>query len=392
MSKIATEVSVITAFAVPFLLFIFAAVIGFTLTAQVDMSSGIIFGGIFALAGLTSLAIVLWKLSTIIRAGKFVEFSAQLILDNKSLYIFPVLMSVSVAITFIMAAFSGIWIWIKYNIALEAIVEESQQQVITILAGLGFVITEFFYLMLFFIIYYILTGMVMSYAARWYRGEDPGPRTAIHDIKQVMPVIITYAAFTTTVHMVLKNLQRQAREAKFPLNIILGGILWIIGSFYAFFTYFTLPAIVIQKQGFKDSAVNSGKLVWNSAIDVMIGDTGFNMVMFVFSLMNRIIWGILGFVLGAGLSEAAGGVLVENMIVGLITGLIFFILFAQFSMSLINMPMKAAFTTFLYCYAIDVSEGFRQPSKLPVELRNDFSALAERAIAENRRKMREPSG
>ncbi|MHA1168186.1 MAG: hypothetical protein ACTSRU_10220, partial [Candidatus Hodarchaeales archaeon] len=150
--------------------------------------------------------------------------------------------------------------------------------------------------------------------------------------------------------------------------------------------------IVIQKQGFKDSAVNSGKLVWNSAIDVMIGDTGFNMVMFVFSLMNRIIWGILGFVLGAGLSEAAGGVLVENMIVGLITGLIFFILFAQFSMSLINMPMKAAFTTFLYCYAIDVSEGFRQPSKLPVELRNDFSALAERAIAENRRKMREPSG
>ncbi|MFW9996023.1 MAG: hypothetical protein ACFFD4_28540 [Candidatus Odinarchaeota archaeon] len=391
MSKIATEVTVIAMFAIPVLLFTAAGMIAALGLNSEDMTSVLIAAGFVALIGLIALVLILWKLRTIMRAGKFIEFAAELMIDNKSLYFFPIVMAIALFVTFIFGAFSALWIIARGDIILSSIEPNSSQYTtIQALMGISLVIVEFFYVLSFFVIYYIITGMVMSYAARWYRGEDPGPKTAIHDIKQVMPVVITYAAFTTTVHMVMQNIRNAQRNAKFPINMILGGIVWFAGAFYAFFTYFTLPAIIIQKKGFRDSAVESGKLVWKSAIDVLMSDTGFGLSMFVFGMVNRIIWFMIGFSIGAGLSEAAGGVLVDNLIVGFVIGIVFFIFLAGFSMSLINMPMKAAFVTFLYSFAIDAEEGFRKPSRLPVELRNEFSAISERAMANDKRKMRDP--
>ncbi|MHA2296573.1 MAG: hypothetical protein ACXAEU_22805 [Candidatus Hodarchaeales archaeon] len=408
MSKIATEVTVIAMFAVPVLLFTAAGLIGLLGFTADQLEVVLLPVGILGVIGVIALVIILWKLSTVLRAGKFIEFAAQLMIDNKSLYFFPIIMAATIAITFTFGAFSAIWVWMRGSIILVYIEQQiianagnqamidslnSQASFLQIGMAVAIFIIEAFYLLTFFVIYYIITGMIMAYAARWYRGEDPGPRSAYQDIKQVLPVIITFATFTTTVHLFLKSIRNMQLRSRNPIvSMVLGIFLFFAGSFYAFFTYFTLPAIVIKKKGFLDSAEESGMLVWRSAIEVLMSDTGFGLSMTVFSLINRIIWFIVGFAIGSGLSEATGGVLVDNVVVGFIVGIVFFLFLAGMSMSLISMPMKAAFTTFLYSFAIDKEDGFKLPSKLPVELRNEFSAFTNKAIANNKRKMADPTG
>ncbi|MHA2296332.1 MAG: hypothetical protein ACXAEU_18905 [Candidatus Hodarchaeales archaeon] len=400
MSRIAAEVSIVICFTLPVLIFIFAAIV-FGVVTRFATDQYLIIGygtvALIALIGAVITLIVIWKSRAIIRAGKFIEFAAELIIDNKSLYIFPILMAIGAGITTIMGSISGIWVTINGDAIIYGILENIQNQTIAqyneTIARIGMVlalfIVEFFYLLLYFIIYYILSGMIMSYAARYYVGEDPGPKTAIRDIREVLPIIIKFATFTTSIHMLLKQIDRLREKTRFPFNIIFGLFHWIIKSFYAFFTYFALPAIVIKKKGLLGSTVESGKLVWKHGIDVLVSETGFNLVMLFFSMVNRMIWAIIGFSVGSGLSELAGGRLIPNIIIGIVIAVVFFYFLSPISLALITMPMKSAFTCFLYCHAIGIEEGVKS-DRMPRELETDLKAISKEAIDTNKRKMKNP--
>ncbi|MFW9991252.1 MAG: hypothetical protein ACFFD4_04255 [Candidatus Odinarchaeota archaeon] len=399
MSRIAAEVSILIAFALPVLIFVFAALIfGMTAYFSEGLEYAFLFSGIIAAIGVIVTLFVLWKSRAIFRAGKFIEFSAELIIANKSLYIFPILMAVGAALTTYMASIAGLWITINGDTVLYTVVDkitnetvrQNQELIVRLLTALALFVVEFFYVLFYFVIYYILSGMIMSYAARYYIGEDPGPRTAIRDIRQVMPVIITFATFTTSLHMLLKQIDRLREKTRFPLNIIFGIFHWIIRAFYAFFTYFTLPAIVIKKKGFFSSSVESGKLVWKHGIDVLVSETGFNLVMVVFSYVNKVTWAIVGFSFGSTASwKIANGGLLQNIIIGLVVAVIFFQFLSPISMALIIMPMKSAFTGFLYCYAIGMEEKIKT-DRMPDALESDLRAVSKEAIGSGKRKMKNP--
>ncbi|MHA1169340.1 MAG: hypothetical protein ACTSRU_16055, partial [Candidatus Hodarchaeales archaeon] len=398
MSKIAAEVSVIMTLSIPVLIFIFAGVVFGLAVKFGENEIALYLGGGIAIIGILSLLIAFWKFKAIIRAGMFIEFAAELIIENKSLYIFPILIALSSAITFILGSVSGLWIMIKGDEALAAIAAvagttayENQALIVNGGRALGLFVVEFFYLLFFFVLYYTLNGMIMAYAARWYQGEDPGPRSAVRDVRQVLPIIIKFATFTTIVHLILQAFRDRQKKMPFPLKQIFGFILWIVGAFYRFFTYFTLPAIVIRKKGFVSSAMESGKLVWKSGIDVLIGETGFGLVMFVFRIVNSLLWALVGFSVGAGLSEVAGGGLIQNIIIGFIVAIVFAAALSTLSMALIVMPMKSAFTCFLYCYAIDMEMGSSKATKLPSSLKSEFKTISKNAIDNNRRKMSDPT-
>jgi len=388
---VSLAVSVIMTLSIPVLIFIFAGVVFGLAVKFGENEIALYLGGGIAIIGILSLLIAFWKFKAIIRAGMFIEFAAELIIENKSLYIFPILIALSSAITFILGSVSGLWIMIKGDEALAAIAYENQALIVNGGRALGLFVVEFFYLLFFFVLYYTLNGMIMAYAARWYQGEDPGPRSAIRDVRQVLPIIIKFATFTTIVHLILQAFRDRQKKMPFPLKQIFGFILWIVGAFYRFFTYFTLPAIVIRKKGFVSSAMESGKLVWKSGIDVLIGETGFGLVMFVFRIVNSLLWALVGFSIGAGLSEVAGGELIRNIIIGFIVAIVFAAALSTLSMALIVMPMKSAFTCFLYCYAIDMEMGSSKTTKLPSSLKSEFKTLSKDAIDNNRRKMSDPT-
>ena len=154
----------------------------------------------------------------------------------------------------------------------------------------------------------------------------------------------------------------------------------ILGAIWMFLNYFTLVSIVQNKTNLTDSIKDSAKTTWGALVDVLVGETGFGLTTFIFSIINSLIW------LGAGFGL---GFAVTNQ---LIYGVVFAIIFVFLGMlpyNVVTMPMKVAFRTFIYSYAKDTLEGHKKPSKLPAELRDEFSTLSQRDV--KRRGMRDPS-
>ena len=115
-------------------------------------------------------------------------------------------------------------------------------------------------------------------------------------------------------------------------------------------------------------------------MDVLIGESGFGLTMFIFGVVNAILWIVVGFTIGFAITQVFS--------IGVILAVIFLIL-GFMPYQVVTMPMQVAFRTFLYSYAKDTIEGHKKPSKLPAELRDEFSTLSQRDV--KRRGMRDPS-
>jgi hypothetical protein len=124
-------------------------------------------------------------------------------------------------------------------------------------------------------------------------------------------------------------------------------------------------------------------MVWNSWLDVMVGETGFGIAMFFFNIVNFLLGGSVGFILGFALFDN---------VVGAIVLAIALLIISMIPMNIVSFPMGTAFKTFLYAYALDRSTGFKQPSRLPAELRGEFNdVIADLERRDVKRKVPKPT-
>jgi hypothetical protein len=388
MSKVARQVTVVVSIVFPVLL-IGAGVLmfggGFVFPAeeQAGLSTmGIVVAGLGALL----LAFVIWKIRMIERSGKFVEFSAQLVLDEKAVLAMPILLGIYTTITGFFMLFGFLKIYDLFAI------ETAEGVNLDPIGWIFVILINYIYLIVYLGIYYSLSAGVISYASDWYRGLDPDLGSAMKDVRQVFPVILKFAFAMATVKIIMnivtgagrthRTTSRDAGDAigAMILMAVAGIFISILGAIWMFMNYFTLVSMVQNKKGLKDSIKDSAKTTWSSLMDVMVGETGFGLATFIFAIINSVIWIGVGFSLGFAVTQ--------ELTFGIVFAIIFLFL-GTLPYSVVTMPMKVAFRTFIYSFAKDTLEGYKKPSRLPAELRSEFSTLAKRDV--KRRGMRDPS-
>ncbi|MCK5345486.1 MAG: hypothetical protein KAR20_18885, partial [Candidatus Heimdallarchaeota archaeon] len=335
------------------------------------------------------LAFVVWKFRVIERSGKFVEFSAQLVLDEKAVLAMPLLLGIYSIITGFFMLFGFLKIYSLFEVT-NALGETELSYPGLIMA----IIFEYFYLIVYLGVYYSLSAGVISYASDWYRGLDPDLGSAMKDVRQVFPIILKFAFAMATVKIIMQIFTGAARGQTTRTGgrnagAAIGGLIFaaiaslmisIIGAIWMFLNYFTLVSIVQNKKGLGDSIKDSAKTTWGALVDVLVGETGFGLTTFIFAVVNSLIWVGIGFSLGFAVTQ--------ELTYGIVFAVIFVFL-GTLPYNVVTMPMKVAFRTFIYSYAKDSVEGFKKPSRLPAELRNEFKTLSRKDV--KKRGMRDPS-
>jgi hypothetical protein len=396
IAKLAQEITIAVSVLFPIVLIGFGILI-ISLSPD-SFIIGLIIGGIGGLL----LLLVMWKFQALKRAGKFVEFSADLVLDEKAVLWMPILLG-------LFTMFSGFFLFFGFTeinaYFMETTPNGEQLNSVGVILSLLF---SYFYLIVYFGIYYALNAGVISYALDWYRGLDPDINSALKDVRQTLPIILTFAFATATIKMLMQLVASAGRQstsgssnqrgggssggnggaqiAGFIFVALTGFIISIIGAIWQFLNYFTLVSIVENKRGLKESIKDSAKTRWNSFLDVLVGDTGFGLAMFIFFIINSLIWFVVGF--GFGYILVPNGLVGISWIVFAVVLGIIFIFLGSFPYNIVTSPMRIAFTSFLYAYAKDSLEGFKKPSRLPMELTNEFKQLQKHR---DKRKMRDPT-
>ena len=390
MSKIAAQVTVIVSVLFPiFLIGVGLLIVGGGFTLPAEEQAGIsMMGVIVAGLGALLLAFVVWKIRMIRRSGKFVEFSAKLVLDEKAVLAMPILLGIYSTITGFFMLFGFLKIY-----DLFAVENASGTLELSPIGWILVILFEYIYLIVYLGVYYSLSAGVISYASDWYRGLDPDLGSAMKDVRQVFPVILKFAFAMATVKIIMNIVTGAGRSHRTgrgqdsgeAIGLLIFAALasifiTILGAIWMFMNYFTLVSIVQNKRSLRNSIKDSAKTTWNSLLDVLVGETGFGLTTFIFAVVNSFIW------IGVGFS--VGFAVTQEMLFGILFAAIF--LFLGFlPYSVVTMPMKVAFRTFIYSYAKDTIEGYKKPSRLPAELRSEFKTLARRDV--KRRGMRDPS-
>ncbi|MFX1577756.1 MAG: hypothetical protein ACFFCF_11380, partial [Promethearchaeota archaeon] len=208
-----------------------------------------IFGLIFPFIGVIQFWIWFRRRQKIERAGKLVEFTAQLLLEEKEMFIVPLVTAVFSLLTGILmlATYGAMYTWLP----LVGIPVDSW-----IFFGLS-ILAEIPFLFVYFSVFYIFDGINISIAHTWYREQDPVLRGGVGEVRQVLGTIVQFAALRTAVS-VGQSAIRQGSARQGGIIAIIGSIFArIIGAIFRFINYFTLPAIIIEKRRLVDSIKRS---------------------------------------------------------------------------------------------------------------------------------------
>ncbi len=341
-----------------------------------------LFGFIFPVFGLIQLWIWFRRRQKIERAGKLVEFTAQLLLEEKQMFIIPLVTAVFSLLTGIlmMATLGAMYTWLPLiGIPPESLIFWA----LTILVQVP-------YLFVYFSIFYIFDGINVSIAHTWYRNQDPNLAGASHEVRGVMGTIIRFAAVRTAVS-VAQSTAQSGGQRQGGVFAILGAIASrIIGAVFYFLTYFTLPAIIIEKRGLVASVKRSARLTWQWLVDVYISETGVSSVFSLFGALLTLGFIVIGFLFG----YLMGIVIFSDIFLSVVIGIIFAIVFVIFSAIpsyFIFRPLNTAYRTFMFSYALDEESGFSLQSRLPKAYRDTIEeAQAEWEASGKKRRIQEP--
>ncbi len=231
---------------------------------------------------------------------------------------------------------------------------------------------------------YMAEAVVIQIIHDWYR--NPGKDVAdlrkgvIAALDRSGPILIL--SFVMAILVALRRTIRAEGERKgFNIFTLIGSIITSIAQgILEFVTYFTLPAIMIEKLGFKDGVKRSARLVWKHFIDVILAGSGVGFALLIFSLPVFLLFGASGFLLGVLLFPAYG------FWAGIVIG-IAFVVFGMVPVYVVMHFMYAIYKTILYEYALDEEQGFKGASMLPPEVKKEFGNLAGSG---GKRRMREP--
>jgi hypothetical protein len=253
------------------------------------------------------------------------------------------------------------------------------------------ILMEIPYVFVYFTVFYVFDGVNVSIAHTWWRKEDPNLRGAMGEIRSVAGTIIAFAGVTTLVSVAIGAVRRSGSKRGGIFALVGAIFARIIGMIYRFITYFTLPAIIIEKRGLKDSIVRSAKTTWKYMVDVYIAETGVKTTFSFFGGLLSLGYLVAGFAFGFIIGILLA---ITDPLLLIILGIVFaviFLIFAAIPSYFVFRPLNTAYNTFMFCYALDEESRFKLPSRLPKAYRDIIEeAQAEFKASGRDRHMEEP--
>lgn len=252
----------------------------------------------------------------------------------------------------------------------------------SVLTGFSIFLVELGYAWLLFSSMYIADGTIISMIDDWYRNptmNEANLRKGFFRVRQVLVSVVQFGF----VMAFLDTLARTAKKGEGGEGIggvflsLLARVLAKLIGLVQFITYFTLPAMILEGKGFKDSIMKSYTLIWRHSIDVLLTYLFFDTVCTFFISGMLILYGVGGATIGWLIIAPTLISKIEPIFVSLLSALIF-VLFGFIPAYFLFRPIKVAYNTILYEFAQDMETSFQLPSRMPLTVRQQFQTIIER--------------
>lgn len=247
--------------------------------------------------------------------------SWQVLMEEKSLLVFPLLSGIACALvlaTFAVPAWLGGFV--------EVLAEDGKLPQ----NPLAYAVLFAFYFVNYFVIVYFNSAL-MSCAILRFHGQDATLSDGLSAANSRLPQIAGWALVSATVGLILKAIEsRSERAGQFAASLI--------GAGWAIATYFVVPVLVVEGLGPIDAVKRSFAILRKTWGESLVSRFGIGLVVSLATLV-AIIPAILGFASGNPIAMAVGiGVTVLLVIV----------------VSLVSAALNSIIIAALYLYA---SEG-----------------------------------
>jgi hypothetical protein len=274
------------------------------------------------------------------RAGEIIKLTGKFCLDEKGVFVPPLLTMIFTLISALMFG-AIIFQFTPFEVILgtEPLTLENGWPMALGMVGYLFV-TIFFYNMSFA----TASGMVYIYM----RGRDPalgdGWRAAMNVVGGIIVLSIA-SVIVTIIRMIIRAVSRKSGTG----GRIVGGIVeGILGWIWMLVNYFTIPAMVAEELGAKDGIKRSANLVKNNFMDVMIKETAVRWGFGVLAALMFIGFGLGGAMIGWALG-ALGIVAIDPLFLAIIVGILF-VIFAAIPSTLVLRTFDIVYVTLLYVF------------------------------------------
>ncbi|MFQ5833279.1 MAG: DUF6159 family protein [Candidatus Thorarchaeota archaeon] len=306
------------------------------------------------------------------RAGEIVKLTGQVCLDEKGVFVPPVLVMFFTLISAVM--FGGIAFYsvdvLSGGHALDVFAGSGGYS-LTLengwAAGIGIVL----YLFATIFFYNFAYGTSSAIVYIYMRGRDPDLGDGVRSSLGVITGIIVLSILSVIIVIVRLILQRVGREVGGSGGEAVGRAAGgIIGWIWALVNYFTIPAMVAEELGAKDGIKRSIGLVRNNFVDVLIKETAvrwaFGVLAVTFFLAFALGGAVIGWVAFAG-----------DLIMTIILAVVFAVL-AGIPVTLVLRTFDIVYVTLLYVFIRrkegDVTGKSAIPAPMERELDRAYSA------------------
>ena len=339
---------------------------------------GTLLGIVFALLGIMLGVVFLFFFyrirERISLGGRVLEISASSIVDELGAIVPSILFGLFSILTGIFATAAGylVWDWL-------VIVEND------IARGVVVFLLELVYVWIVFSVMYLTDGTIIGIINDWYRnpGIDranlrKGFSRAINSASSIIKFSFVMALLATIARTARRMKPREKASILAIIGIAIAKIVSALAYGLAeFITYFTLPAIVIEGFGFKDGIKRSYSLIREYWVDVLVAFLGIGTVYGVFTILMLALYGVSGLAVGLFLVAPALVTEIPPLTIAGVTAILF-VLLGFIPAYFLFRPIKVAYNTILYNYAVDKERNFELPSRLPEDLKRQFQTIMTR--------------
>lgn len=199
------------------------------------------------------------------RSFRLVKVCLHVLAVDKELMVFPLLSFIGLVAVALSFAGVGVGIGSLDRIGSANGVEAATP--IDYAVGLGFYFTSYFVIIFF--------NSALVYAAHFrLAGGDPNVRTGLNGAMKHIPAILVWSLISAAVGLILKILSNMARERGGIGAIVARIVIGLLGAAWTMLTYFVVPLIVIEGQGFTQSFRGSLSLFRRTWGEQVIGNFG----------------------------------------------------------------------------------------------------------------------
>lgn len=269
------------------------------------------------------------------RAGEIIKLTGQTCLDEKGVFVPPLL---TMVFTLVSALMFGAII-LRFT-PIEVLIGDQPWTVETALPfGTGLVLYLFTTIFFYNLAYGTTAGIVYIYM----RGKDPSLGDGVRASLGVVAGLAALAVMSVIVAIVRIALQRAGRQVGGAGGEAVGRAAGgIIGWIWALVNYFTIPAMVGEQIGAKAGIKRSASLVRKNFVDVMIKETA---VRWGFGVLAAMFF--IGFAVGGA---AIGWIVTGGNILNTILITVFFTVFASIPSALVLRTFDIVYVTLLYVF------------------------------------------